>query len=58
MTPETKNVCLVVEGLPPFSLQEVETITGEFAALVEKHCGGEVRTLILNKEKKEEEIFP
>jgi len=58
MTPETKNVALVVEGLPPFSMEEVKAITTELAELVKKHCGGEVKTLILNKEKKEEEIFP
>ncbi len=58
MTQETKNVCLVVEGLPPFSGEEIESIAAELGELVKKHCGGEARTLVLNRENPEAEIFP
>ena len=49
MTKDTKNACLVVEGLSPFSKEEVESIIKELAELVVKNCGGEVETFVLEK---------
>lgn len=56
MTEETKNVALVVEGLPPTSKDEVEQITSELADLVKKYCGGGTSTYILNSNNPEQII--
>lgn len=56
MTEETKNVALVVEGLPPTSKEDVEKIIEELSELVQKFCGGEIKTFILNNSNPEAEI--
>ena len=56
MTEDTKNVALVVEGLSPFTKEEIEKIVKELAELVQKYCNGEIKTYILNNELKETEI--
>lgn len=56
MTEQTKNITLVVEGLSPVTKEEVQTIVEELGQLVEKLCGGEISTNILNAENKEFEI--
>lgn len=56
MTEQTKNVALVVEGLPPATKEEVEQIINELAELVKKHCGGEASTFILDKDNSEADI--
>lgn len=56
MTEQTKNVALAVEGLDPVSKNDVLLILDELAGLVEKFCGGEVTTNILNAENREVEI--
>jgi len=56
MTQATKNITLVVEGLAPVSKEEVRSIVTELGELVEKFCGGEISTHILNTENKEIEI--
>jgi len=56
MTESTKNVTLVVEGLAPVTKDDVEAIVGELSQLVEKYCGGESSTHILNGENREVEI--
>lgn len=48
MTAETKNVMLVVEGLPPVTKQDVQEIITELADLMKKYCGGTTEVLILN----------
>ena len=53
---ETKNAVLVAEGLPPASKEVIEAAVGELKELVEKHCGGSIRTAILSKENMEMEI--
>lgn len=53
MTEETKNVCLVVEGLPPVTKEEVDSAINELADLVKKFCGGEVQQHILSSDNKE-----
>lgn len=40
MTVESRNLCLVVEGLPPVSAQEVERISAELSQAIERFCGG------------------
>ncbi len=44
----TKNVTLVVEGLPPTTEEKVERIIGELSRLVQKFCGGKVNHFVLN----------
>jgi lysyl-tRNA synthetase class 2 len=56
MTEQTKNVTLVAEGLSPVTKENIQTIVEELAQLVEKFCGGEISTHILNAENKEVEI--
>ncbi|MFC1722735.1 B3/4 domain-containing protein [Nanoarchaeota archaeon] len=56
MTEETKNVALVVEGLPPTTKEDVEKIIEELSVLVQKSFGGEIKTFILNNSNVEVEI--
>lgn len=56
MTEETRNVVLVVEGLPPVTKQEMAGILDDFRQLISKHCGGEVETMVLDKDIREKEI--
>jgi DNA/RNA-binding domain of Phe-tRNA-synthetase-like protein len=56
MTEETRNVVLVVEGLPPVTKQEMAGILNDFRRLISKHCGGEVETMVLDKDIREKEI--
>jgi len=56
MTETTKNVILVVEGLPPVSEHKVEEIIKELAELVEKYCGGDISKNILDIHRQEIEM--
>jgi len=56
MTEETKNVCLVIEGLLPVTKEEIEKIISELADLIKKFCNGEIKTFILDKNNQEIEI--
>ena len=49
LTEETKNCFIVIEGLPPVDKNKVEKAISELAKLVQKYCGGEVATAILDK---------
>ena len=40
MTAESTNLCLVVEGLPPVSREEVRRISAELGEAIERYCGG------------------
>jgi DNA/RNA-binding domain of Phe-tRNA-synthetase-like protein len=48
MTEQTTNAALVVEGLPPFTKEEIEQIVKELAALIQKYCTGAIMHFILN----------
>jgi len=56
MTEDTKNATLVIEGLPPFTKEGIELIINELSELVKKYCGGECKTIILNKDNPEIEF--
>ncbi len=56
LTPETTNVAINVDCLPPVSKDEAETITAELAELVHEFCGGEVKYFLLNVTRNEVEI--
>jgi DNA/RNA-binding domain of Phe-tRNA-synthetase-like protein len=53
MTEDTKNVTLVVEGLPPFTKDKIKEIIEELNTLTKKYCGGETEMFILNKDNPE-----
>ena len=50
LTEETTDGFLVIEGLPPVGRALVESAVAELAALVQRHCGGSVRTGIVDRE--------
>ncbi len=56
MTEETRDVVLVVEGLPPVTKQEILGILDDFRQLVIKYCGGEEETVVLDQNIRETEI--
>ncbi len=56
MTEDTTNVALVVEGIPPVTKEEVETIIKDLKEFVKKGCGGKTKSFILNKSNPEAEI--
>ena len=49
LTEQTTDGFLVIEGLPPVGRAFVERALAELAALVERHCGGSVRTGIVDR---------
>lgn len=49
MTEDTKEVVLVVEGLPPVIQEEMSLILEEFKQLIEEYCGGKIRTAVLDE---------
>ena len=49
----TKNVCLVIEALPPVTEEELQDAITELASLITEYCGGESSTIILNQESSE-----
>lgn len=56
MTEETKNVALVVEGLPPVTKEEIRQIIDELSDLIQKFCHGDIKTFILDSSAPETEI--
>lgn len=49
LTPATKHAFLAVEGLPPVGRDVVDQATRELAGLIRTHCGGEVRTELIDR---------
>jgi DNA/RNA-binding domain of Phe-tRNA-synthetase-like protein len=56
LTEQTTRGFLVVEGLPPVDRAAVEQALADLAALVTAHCGGSVRTTILDRGKPSAEL--
>ena len=56
MTEETRDVVLVIEGLPPVTQDEISTIIDDFGRMVLAYCGGEIKTAVLNEANTEIEI--
>ncbi len=50
LTEKTTRGFLVVEALPPVGREELDAALADLAALVERHCGGKVRTEVLDRE--------
>ena len=56
MTEETKEVVLVIEGLPPVDREDVLKITEDLCGLIREHCKSETQIAILDKAQREVEI--
>lgn len=56
MTEETRDVVLVVEGLLPVTREEINAIIDDFSQMVDKYCGGDIKTAVLNEANSEIEI--
>lgn len=56
LTEETKNCILVIESLPPVIKEEIELATKELADLVQKFCGGEIISRVLDESNTEVEF--
>jgi DNA/RNA-binding domain of Phe-tRNA-synthetase-like protein len=56
LLPETKDVAINVDCLPPVAKGEAGAITEELAGLVKEFCGGEVKYLLLDAENNEAEV--
>lgn len=49
MTALSRNLCLVVEGLPPVSAQDVERISAELSEAIERFCGGSTTVHLVDR---------
>ncbi len=56
LNPETRNIAINVDCLPPITRDKAEEITSELAALVRKFCGGEVKYSLLTNGHNEFEV--
>jgi DNA/RNA-binding domain of Phe-tRNA-synthetase-like protein len=56
LSPETTDVAINVDCLPPVAKGEAGAITEELAELVKEFCGGEVKFLLLDAENNEADI--
>lgn len=56
LTAETRNAILVVERLPPVRRDQLAEAVQELADLVRDHCGGEVRTVLVDRENPETDL--
>ncbi len=50
LMPETRNVAVNIEGMPPLERDQLRKIAEELALKIEKHCGGETEIHILSSE--------
>jgi DNA/RNA-binding domain of Phe-tRNA-synthetase-like protein len=49
MTEETRDVVLVVEGLPPVTREELNAALDDLSQMIVEYCGGEIRTAVLDE---------
>lgn len=47
ISPETRNIAINIDCLPPFTPEKAEEITAELTGLVREYCGGEVKYSLL-----------
>jgi DNA/RNA-binding domain of Phe-tRNA-synthetase-like protein len=50
LTERTRNAILVLEALPPISLEELETAARDLERLVLERCGGDARVELLERQ--------
>lgn len=55
-TDATKNAVIVIEGLPPVSRNQIENILQELSASIDEYCGGNISTVIIDKDHREYEF--
>ncbi|HSE39428.1 MAG TPA: phenylalanine--tRNA ligase beta subunit-related protein [Acidobacteriota bacterium] len=55
-TEATKNAVIVIEGLPPVFRIQIENILKELSALIAEYCGGNISTVILDKNQHQHEF--
>ena len=53
LTEDTRRAVLVIESLPPVAGDELEKAVDDLADLIQRHCGGETVTTILDRERPE-----
>jgi DNA/RNA-binding domain of Phe-tRNA-synthetase-like protein len=58
LTEGTRNAILVLEGVPPITLAELEAAARELEGLVLKHCGGDAGVEILDRQRPEVAFEP
>jgi DNA/RNA-binding domain of Phe-tRNA-synthetase-like protein len=56
LTPDTRDIAINVDCLPPHTGDQAAAITAELARLVGKFCGGEVKYALLTKDRNEYEL--
>ena len=56
MTRNTRDVILVIEGLFPVTVSEIERAVHDLREMVQTHCGGKIDTGILSDAKSEREL--
>ena len=56
MTEETRDVVLVVEGLPPVTREELNAALDDLSQMIDEYCGGEIRIAVLDEVNAEIEV--
>jgi DNA/RNA-binding domain of Phe-tRNA-synthetase-like protein len=56
LMPETRNIAINVDCIPPFSRADAQAMTAELAGQVRQFCGGEVKYSLLTRDSKEFEV--
>lgn len=56
LTPDTSNIVINLDCLPPVTTEEAKKLTVELAGLVQEFCHGEVRYDLINKDHNEIDI--
>lgn len=56
MTEETREIVLVVEGLPPVTREEINEILGDLSQMISRYCGGEITPALLDEANAEVEL--
>lgn len=49
LTENTKDAFIVIEGLPPVNQTKIQQALSELKELIQKYCGGDIKTAILDK---------
>lgn len=57
LTPETRNVAINLDCLPPVTRQEVEVVVNELTELIAKYCGGKTSSYWLDIHNPQAEIW-
>jgi len=50
LTPQTRRAVLVLEGLPPVGVNEIEEATASLAVMIQDHCGGTIFHDVLRRD--------